>query len=40
MKVIAGVVGAICVLGIIGGLNDNSNQNETTSSVYETITVP
>lgn len=38
MKVIAGVVGSICVLGFIGGVTDNSNQNEPTSSVYETIT--
>ncbi len=36
-KVIAGIVGSVCILGFIGGINGNSEQVETTSS-YESLT--
>lgn len=36
VKVIAGVVGAVCVLGIIGGGKGSSDQPQTTSTAYET----
>ena len=36
VKVIAGIVGAVCVLGVIGGGKGNSDQPQTTSTAYET----
>lgn len=36
VKVIAGVVGAVCVLGVIGGGKGGSDQPQTTSTAYET----